>query len=130
MAQIVVVITSHHDAIVARPRIRDFIAGIGASATSAAEVELVVTELASNMWQHAGMGEIRLSTVEAPNPEVLIEAEDRGPGLPDGAFRDGFSTRGGLGAGLGTVRRMSDRLDVRSGLNGTHIRAWKRLSST
>ena len=130
MAQIIVVIGSQMDAVVARPDIRRFVAERGASPVAAAEIEVVVRELASNLWRHAGAGQIRLSTIAGSDLEILIEADDNGPGLPDDAFQDGYSTQTGLGSGLGAVRRMTDRLEIRSGSSGTHIRAWKRLLST
>ncbi|WP_238431427.1 SpoIIE family protein phosphatase [Streptomyces cavernae] len=48
--------------------------------------------------------------------EVQIVAIDHGPGMADveAALRDGYSTTGSLGAGLGTCRRVSDAFDVHS----------------
>jgi hypothetical protein len=52
---------------------------------------------------------------------VEIVSVDRGPGLSDArrAFRDGFSTAGTGGTGLGAVRRLSRELDFDSSERGT-----------
>jgi anti-sigma regulatory factor (Ser/Thr protein kinase) len=73
-------------------------------------VALVVTEAATNIVQHAGRGEILLRPLAldaAPSLEVL--ALDRGPGIANvaHAMRDGFSTGGSLGLGLGGIARRS-----------------------
>jgi anti-sigma regulatory factor (Ser/Thr protein kinase) len=91
----------------------------GAVALAAAEgfddeaqgrVALVATEAATNLVKHAKGGEVvvrTLSAAEGGGIEVL--ALDRGSGIADlaGALRDGFSTAGTAGAGLGAIRRLS-----------------------
>lgn len=76
-------------------------------------VSLAATELASNLLKHAGRG---VFTV-APEPGRLdVLAVDRGPGIGriEESMRDGYSTAGTLGGGLGAVRRACDVFDVYS----------------
>lgn len=129
MAQVVIAVASQADAIASRSIVRAFLRERGAPTTVQAEIVVVVAELASNLWRHAGSGVIRLSAAEGAASTVLIEAQDEGTGLPAHAFDDGFSTGGSLGAGLGAVWRLADTLEVASGSGGTLIRAWKRLGS-
>jgi anti-sigma regulatory factor (Ser/Thr protein kinase) len=80
-------------------------------------VALVVTEAATNIVKHAGRGEIllRAFALEAPaSLEVL--ALDRGPGMANvaEALRDGFSTRGSSGHGLGAIARLSTCFEISS----------------
>jgi anti-sigma regulatory factor (Ser/Thr protein kinase) len=80
-------------------------------------VALVATEAATNIIKHAKGGSIvlrSLSAAEGGGVEVL--ALDRGPGIADLArcLRDGYSTAGTAGAGLGAVRRQSDLFEVAS----------------
>jgi anti-sigma regulatory factor (Ser/Thr protein kinase) len=83
------------------------------------------------VWRHGRSGVIRLSeAADGRRQGVLVEAEDRGPGLSDDAWRDDFSTDGGLGGGLGAVRRLTDRLTSTPVSGGTLIRAWKWKGST
>jgi anti-sigma regulatory factor (Ser/Thr protein kinase) len=86
--------------------------------TTAGELSLVVTELATNLVKHAhGGGEVLLRAV-GPGRRVAIEvlALDRGPGIPNvaDALRDRYSTAGTAGIGLGAVRRLADTFDIHS----------------
>jgi anti-sigma regulatory factor (Ser/Thr protein kinase) len=80
---------------------------------AAGRVALVVTELASNVARHGGGGKL-LVRAFAERTAIEVLAIDSGPGLGEveRAMRDGFSTGGTSGHGLGAVRRMSDVFDV------------------
>ncbi len=87
------------------------------SESDSGRVALVVTEVATNIVQHAGRGEIllRTSALEAPaSLEVL--ALDKGPGIANvaEAVRDGFSTAGSYGHGLGSIARLSTCFEISS----------------
>lgn len=72
---------------------------------------LLATELATNLLKHAGGGEILLDRYqEAGRTGLQLLALDRGPGIADlaKAMRDGYSTAGGMGGGLGAIRRQAD----------------------
>ena len=108
--------------------------GIGFDQTACEEIAIVVSELASNIIWYAGEGEVTLEPVDnGEQSGIQVEARDAGPGIPDvdQALVDGFSTRGGLGYGLGTVHRMMDELEITSqqgGAQGTRAtcRRWLR----
>ncbi|HJL50571.1 MAG TPA: ATP-binding protein, partial [Polyangiaceae bacterium LLY-WYZ-15_(1-7)] len=77
---------------------------------------LVATELASNAWRHAGGGELHVWTDgqgESPGSMGVL-AVDRGPGIADvrAALRDGISTAGSLGHGLGAVQRLASWVGI------------------
>jgi anti-sigma regulatory factor (Ser/Thr protein kinase) len=83
-----------------------------------AEIELVTTEVVSNVYKHAGGGMFVLRSVRhASHGVVEILALDAGDGIADlpQAFEDGRSTAGSLGIGLGTVARLADSYDIASG---------------
>jgi anti-sigma regulatory factor (Ser/Thr protein kinase) len=84
--------------------------------TAVGRVGLVATELATNLIRHAGEGEILLQPVESDGlTEIELLSIDRGPGmLAEDCLRDGFSTAGGPGTGLGAVRRQSAAFDLYS----------------
>ncbi len=87
------------------------------SAEVAGRVAIVTTELANNLLQHGGGGELLLQTVEAGGARLVeILAVDRGRGMthPDRCLADGFSTAGTMGTGLGAVRRLSSEFDLYS----------------
>ena len=91
------------------------LAGLGAEVCS--RIALVATELAPNLVKHAQGGEILVRVFsEGGRTGVEITSVDRGPGMerPEDCFRDGYSTAGSPGTGLGAVRRLSDFNEVYS----------------
>jgi len=83
--------------------------------TAAGRACIVATELATNLIRHAGSGEL-LAQVLGEGQGALLEilAIDQGPGMKDVdvCLRDGFSTAGTPGNGLGAVSRMSATFDI------------------
>ena len=90
---------------------------IGLGAQRLGEIELAVTEVAVNLNKYAVDGALLLRLVEiGDGMAVELLAIDTGPGMSDVAHarRDGVSSAGTLGIGLGVVERMSDTFDVHS----------------
>ncbi|RZQ60507.1 SpoIIE family protein phosphatase [Amycolatopsis suaedae] len=85
-------------------------------------IAVVASELATNLLKYAIDG---MFTAVPRSGGVDLLATDRGPGIPRLAesMRDGYSTTGTLGTGLGAVRRMADRFDIYSGTEGTTVLA-------
>jgi anti-sigma regulatory factor (Ser/Thr protein kinase) len=78
-------------------------------------VALIATEASTNLVKYAKHGCITVSTVAEPGAAgVQFISVDRGPGWADfqSAARDGHSTGGSLGLGLGVILRASDLFDV------------------
>jgi anti-sigma regulatory factor (Ser/Thr protein kinase) len=78
---------------------------------------LAVTEAASNLHKHARQGALLLAVNrDADAPGIDLVTIDSGPGLRDvsAAMRDGHSTSGTLGIGLGAIRRLADFCDLYS----------------
>ncbi|MBB4918318.1 ATP-binding SpoIIE family protein phosphatase [Streptosporangium saharense] len=79
-------------------------------------VAVAVSEAASNLVKHAVEGTMLIR----PHPELTsaieIVAVDRGPGMRDvaRALRDGYSTAGTLGIGMGGIARMATGYEVHS----------------
>jgi anti-sigma regulatory factor (Ser/Thr protein kinase) len=80
-------------------------------------VPLIVTELATNLLLHTSGGEliVRMLPVEM-GPGIEIISLDRGPGIADIklCMKDGYSTSGTRGCGLGAVQRLSTEFDIYS----------------
>jgi serine/threonine-protein kinase RsbT len=73
------------------------------------------TELGRNVIRHGAGGWMCFGDIEADGRRGLsLEFEDEGPGIADveRAWKDGFSTAGGLGLGLGGSRRLIGELEV------------------
>lgn len=109
---------------------------LGFDETDTGRVALVATELATNLVRHAGGGEVHWRAIERDGQRGLeVIAVDRGPGIADvgRSLRDGHSTAGTPGTGLGAIGRLADRFEVHSlpGV-GTAIVAevWERRDAT
>lgn len=80
------------------------------------QVAVAVSEAASNLVKHAtaGMMLVRPHPTSAESIEVI--SIDSGPGMADvvGPIRDGYSTAGTLGIGLGAITRIADGYDLHS----------------
>jgi anti-sigma regulatory factor (Ser/Thr protein kinase) len=84
---------------------------LGFPAARTEQLALAVTEAASNLHKHAREGSMLLRICrDGGLPGVELVAIDAGPGVADvaAAQRDGHSTAGTLGVGLGAIRRMAD----------------------
>jgi anti-sigma regulatory factor (Ser/Thr protein kinase) len=82
-----------------------------------AEIDIIVSELCSNLIKHAGSGELLYRQVEEQRvSSVEILALDKGYGMADAAkmVRDGMSTSNTLGHGLGSIQRLSDQFQIYS----------------
>jgi anti-sigma regulatory factor (Ser/Thr protein kinase) len=105
----------------ARRRATTLAASLGFDATDVGRVAIVVTEAATNLVKHATGGEILGRAVETDESATLeILALDRGPGIErvDAALRDGFSSAGSAGTGLGAIRRAATEFDIFSSRPG------------
>jgi anti-sigma regulatory factor (Ser/Thr protein kinase) len=88
-------------------------AGLGEADTG--RLALVVTEAGTNIAKHAGNGQILLRALGGGRRGgVEVLALDKGPGLASmtESMRDGHSTTGTSGTGLGAISRLSSRYDL------------------
>lgn len=94
---------------------------LGFDETDRGRAALVATELATNLARHAREGVMIVQAApswSAAGERVALElvAVDHGPGMadPERCLRDGFSTGGTPGGGLGAIRRQADEFDLDS----------------
>lgn len=90
---------------------------LGFNEVAQGKVGIVVTELANNLVKHAQDGCLLLRSLEHPGITGLeILSLDKGPGMLNvgECLRDGFSTSGTPGTGLGAIQRLSDRFEIYS----------------
>ncbi|HMA91245.1 MAG TPA: ATP-binding SpoIIE family protein phosphatase [Polyangiaceae bacterium] len=103
--------------------VRRIAVGLASSAgfdqSDAGRVALVVTEVATNILKHAVKGQMLLRKLpeEGGGPGLEVIGLDKGRGMEDVArcMRDGFSTAGSPGTGLGAISRLASRLEIYSG---------------
>ncbi|WP_031516934.1 ATP-binding SpoIIE family protein phosphatase [Streptomyces sp. NRRL F-5123] len=87
----------------------------GLTDNRSADLALAVTEAATNLQKHADDGALALRiTAFGDRAAVELLALDSGPGIADigAALRDGSSTAGTLGVGLGAIRRLADEFAI------------------
>jgi len=118
-------VTSDHDILQARQRARELASEADFTTLESTSIAAAVSELARNILQYAGRGEIMIRSIQEENRTgVVVVARDKGPGISSvsNALQDGFSTNGGLGLGLPGVRRMMDQFEIVSQQNrGTTV---------
>jgi serine/threonine-protein kinase RsbT len=111
-------IGSENDILSARHQGRELAARSGLSGSDLTVVATAISEVARNILEYAGAGEIELRVVEQGSRRgILVVATDRGPGIPDVslAMQDGYSTGHSLGLGLPGARRLMDEFEIVSG---------------
>lgn len=112
--EFIVPIHDSTDVLRARGNARELAARLKLGSADQTRLATAVSELTRNVLQYAGEGVCTIINA-SDQQKVCIQVivEDHGPGIPDIALalRDGYSTGGGLGAGLpGVQRLMSDLL--------------------
>jgi serine/threonine-protein kinase RsbT len=119
------------DIVAARQSGRMLAKEIGFGDVDQARIATAISELARNIYLYATKGVISNSYVEENGRRGLrIEAKDNGPGIENlrQVMQDGFTTSGGLGAGLPGVKRLMDTFSLDSKVGeGTEIIAIKWL---
>jgi serine/threonine-protein kinase RsbT len=120
------------DVVRARQRVRDVAVGMGFSLVEQTKLVTAASELARNTVEYGRGGDMTIERVDAPgSPGIRLVFSDQGPGIPDIelALRDGYTTGGGLGMGLGGARRLVSEMTIDSTPGaGTRITVtkWKR----
>jgi len=128
-------IGSEHDILTARQRGRELASEVGFSGSDLTLVATAISEIARNIVEYAGRGEIVFTLVrDGQSRGIVVVARDEGPGIPDVALamQDGYSTRRSLGLGLPGARRLMDEFDVQSEAGrGTTVtmKKWMRTRS-
>ncbi|MEK3799109.1 anti-sigma regulatory factor [Peribacillus sp. FSL H8-0477] len=124
-------IINEWDIVAARQLGRNVAKELGFGTVDQARVTTAISELARNIYLYAGQGNIAIEKVQRNGKAGMkIIAMDEGPGIKDirKVMEDGYTTSGGLGAGLPGVKRLMDEFDIDSTPGkGTKILATKWL---
>jgi serine/threonine-protein kinase RsbT len=124
-------VNTEWDIVAARQSGRLLAKEMGFGDVDQAKIATAISELARNIYLYAKKGKISISYVEEEGRRGLrIEAKDQGPGITNihQVMQDGFTTSGGLGAGLPGVKRLMDTFSIQTKVGeGTVISAIKFL---
>jgi serine/threonine-protein kinase RsbT len=124
-------IRNEWDIVQARQLGRELSKEMGFGQVDQARITTSISELARNIYLYSERGRIEVAQVMDRNKLGLkIISSDTGPGISDirQVMQDGFTTSGGLGAGLPGVKRLMDEFKIHSQEGvGTEIVAVKWL---
>jgi len=124
-------IINEWDIVAARQLGRNVAKELGFGTVDQARITTAISELARNIYLYAGQGQICIEKlIEKGKVGLKLSAVDSGPGIKDlrQVMQDGFSTSGGLGAGLPGVKRLMDEFNIETSIGvGTDIKAIKWL---
>lgn len=90
---------------------------LGFNETESGKLAIIISELATNIVKHAESGSVSVTPFQHDEMDsIRVVAIDKGPGIADLAhsMRDGISTTGTAGNGLGAIKRLSHAFDVYS----------------
>lgn len=110
-------VRSAEDVVGVRQVVREWALAVGFSLVDQTKIVTAASELARNVLVHGGGGSLRLEALNDDARRGLrLVFEDQGPGIADveRALKDGFSTGGGLGLGLGGAKRLSNEFEIES----------------
>jgi anti-sigma regulatory factor (Ser/Thr protein kinase) len=101
----------------ARRAATDLARNLGLGETDVGRVALIVTEMGTNIVKHAARGQLLLQRLSRNDTNgVELFALDKGPGMTNVAacLRDGYSTAGSPGTGLGAIVRTASLSEIYS----------------
>ena len=124
-------IRTETDVVLVRQAMRRLCIEQGFSLVEQTKLVTAASEIARNTLEYGGGGETVLEChLDGARKGVRAVFTDQGPGIPDiaEALRDGFTTGGGMGHGLGGAKRLVEQFDIQSTVGkGTtvSIARWK-----
>lgn len=125
MSEVIFLPISEHSQVGdARRQALALVKALGFNEIRQGNVGIVVTEIANNLVYHAYDGTLLIQTIEQ-NQGLGIEiiSLDKGPGIENisECLRDGYSTKGTSGNGLGAISRLSNCFEIYSDQVGTAL---------
>ncbi len=115
------------DILLIRQLVRECATELGFSVLDKTKLLTAASELGRNTLIHGGGGTMLLETIVKNDQRGLrLTFEDKGPGIAnvEQAMTNGFTTKGGLGLGLGGSKRLVDEFEVVSRVGeGTRVTA-------
>ena len=111
----VIIIAASDDVVRVRQEVRSRAVEVGLNLVDQTKIVTAASELARNALVHGGGGEAIIEAITmAGRRGVRLTVSDQGPGIADieVAMRDGYTTGGGLGLGLGGSKRLSNEFTI------------------
>jgi serine/threonine-protein kinase RsbT len=124
-------VRASEDVVAVRKVVREWAIAAGFSLVDQTKIVTAASELGRNTVVYGGGGTLELQELnDGPRRGVRLVFTDRGPGIKDvdAVMKDGYTTGGGLGLGLGGAKRLSNEFEISSAPgSGTRvsITRWK-----
>ena len=106
---------SPEDVVLVRQVVRALAIKLGFSLVEQTKIVTAASELARNTVDYGGGGIVRLQTLaDGRRVGLRLTFEDKGPGIEnlELVMKDGYTSGGGLGLGLGGARRLSNEFEI------------------
>ena len=100
-----------------RQVVREQAIGLGFSLVDQTKLVTAASELARNILNYGGGGEVSFELLsQGARKGLRLTFVDQGPGIADIelAMKDGYTTGGGMGLGLGGAKRLSNEFSIES----------------
>jgi serine/threonine-protein kinase RsbT len=110
-------IGSSSDVVKVRQLVRQWTISLGFSLVDQTKMVTAASELARNAWEHGGGGTVTLESLNNESRRGLrLTFADQGAGIADvqQALKDGYTTGGGMGLGLGGAKRLVNEFKIDS----------------
>lgn len=109
-------IRTSEDVVRVRQRVRTLAVQSGLGLVDQTKIVTAASELARNTLDYGGGGHVEMDMLMLPRRGVRLVFVDQGPGIKDidAALRDGFTTGGGMGLGLGGAKRLASEFNIES----------------
>lgn len=118
-------IRGEEDIVKVRKVVREWSVTTGFRLVDQTKVVTAASEIARNVLEYGGGGTLLLESLrENPRRGLRMLFEDKGPGIGDveQALKDGFTSGGGLGLGLGGAKRLVHEFAIESSIGvGTRV---------
>src|SRR5690349_14609363 len=118
-------VRTSEDVVGVRQLVREMSVAAGFGLVDQTKIVTAASELARNQLDYGGGGTMTIEGLnDGPRRGVRLTFEDHGPGIADieQALRDGYTSGGGLGLGLGGAKRLSSEFSIESKVGeGTRV---------
>jgi serine/threonine-protein kinase RsbT len=119
------------DVVIVRQRVRAWATALKLSLVDQTKIVTAASELGRNTLEHGGGGELEIAELaDGIRRGIRLTFSDHGPGIVDVklALSDGYTSKQGMGLGLGGSKRLMNDFDIKTAPGeGTTVTAtrWK-----
>jgi serine/threonine-protein kinase RsbT len=105
------------DVVFVRQRVRVWATNLKLSLVDQTKIVTAASELGRNTLEHGGGGELEIAeVVDGVRKGIRLSFSDKGPGIVDikQALTDGFTSKQGMGLGLGGSKRLMNEFEIKT----------------